>query len=87
MKKVAPCRLTVQGSSLERTVYLDRIGRKLGPDRWRISPDSFIAGCADKKQIEERTHKFKALIDPSPLLTGALFLEKPYAARDCLTKP
>jgi hypothetical protein len=58
--------VTVQGNSLERTLYLDKIGRKLGQDRWRISPDSFIAGCVDKKQIEDRIAKFKMLIDPDP---------------------
>jgi hypothetical protein len=58
--------VTVQGTSLERAVYLDRIGRKLGQNRWRISPDSLIAGCVDKRQIEDRITKFKALIDPDP---------------------
>ncbi|MFP3090959.1 hypothetical protein LQZ21_11610 [Treponema sp. TIM-1] len=64
--------VTVQGDSLERSIYLDRIGRRLGSqadsgtDRWRISPDSFIEGCSDKTQIEERVIKFKALIDPKP---------------------
>jgi hypothetical protein len=68
--------VTVQGSSLERTVYLDKIGRKLGPDRWRISPDSFIAGCVDKKQIEERITKFKTLIDPEPAPHWLALFEK-----------
>jgi hypothetical protein len=58
--------VTVRGTSLERKVYLDRIGRKLGEDRWRISAGSFIAGCADKKEIEERVASFKRLIDPEP---------------------
>lgn len=58
--------VTVQGNSLERTIYLDKIGRKLGSNRWRISPDSFIAGCTEKKHLEERIIKFKALIDPDP---------------------
>jgi hypothetical protein len=58
--------VTVQGSSLERTVYLDRIGVKLGEDRWRVSPASFIVGCETKKQIEDRIARFKALIDPAP---------------------
>jgi hypothetical protein len=58
--------VTVQGNSLERTVYLDRIGMKLGEDRWRISPASFISGCESKKQIEDRIVRFKALIDPAP---------------------
>ncbi|MDR3138823.1 MAG: hypothetical protein LBT95_04010 [Treponema sp.] len=58
--------VTVQGNSLERTIYLDKIGRKLGSNRWRISPDSFIAGCTEKKHLEERISKFKALIDPEP---------------------
>jgi hypothetical protein len=68
--------VTVQGSSLERTVYLDKIGRKLGPDRWRISPDSFIAGCVNKKQIEDRITKFKDLIDPSPAPHWSALFEK-----------
>jgi hypothetical protein len=58
--------VTVQGNSLERTVYLDRIGVKLGEDRWRVSPASFIAGCESKKQIEDRIARFKKLIDPEP---------------------
>jgi hypothetical protein len=58
--------VTVQGNSLERTVYLDRIGIKLGEDRWRVSPASFIAGCESKKQIEDRITRFKKLIDPAP---------------------
>jgi len=58
--------VTVQGNSLERTVYLDRIGIKLGEDRWRVSPASFISGCESKKHIEDRIGRFKKLIDPAP---------------------
>jgi hypothetical protein len=58
--------VTVQGNSLERQVYLDRIGVKLGENRWRISPASFIAGCENKRQIEDRISRFKLLIDPQP---------------------
>jgi hypothetical protein len=58
--------VTVQGNSLERRVYLDKIGRRLGEDRWRISPASFIAGCINKRQITERVERFKTLIDPNP---------------------
>jgi hypothetical protein len=64
--------VTVQGDSLERSIYLDHIGRRLGgqadsgTERWRISPDSFIEGCSDQTQIEERIIKFRALIDPKP---------------------
>jgi hypothetical protein len=68
--------VTVQGSSLKRTVYLDKIGRKLGPDRWRISPDSFIAGCVNKKQIEDRVNKFRDLIDPDPAPHWSALFEK-----------
>jgi hypothetical protein len=58
--------VTVQGNSLERTVYLNRIGVKLGEDRWRVSPASFISGCETIKQIEDRIARFRKLIDPSP---------------------
>ena len=58
--------VTVQGSSFERSLYLDAIGSKLGDDRWRISPRSFVSGCADIQDIEERISKFKRLIDPHP---------------------
>ena len=58
--------VTVQGNSLERRVYLDKIGQRLGEDRWRISPASFIAGCTNTKSISDRIARFKALIDPNP---------------------
>ncbi|GHV75938.1 hypothetical protein AGMMS49942_07590 [Spirochaetia bacterium] len=58
--------VTIRGKSLERRVYLDRIGRKLGEDRWRISAGSFIAGCANKNEIEERIVSFRRLIDGNP---------------------
>ena len=58
--------VTVQGNSLERRVYLDKIGQRLGEDRWRISPASFISGCINQKQIAARIERFKMLIDPNP---------------------
>ncbi|MDR0663599.1 MAG: hypothetical protein LBF80_05930 [Spirochaetaceae bacterium] len=58
--------VTVRGKSLERTIFLDRIGEKLGEDRWRINPSTFISGCESKTQIEERVGKFYKLIDPDP---------------------
>jgi hypothetical protein len=58
--------VTVQGRSLERTLYLDKIGIKLGENRWRVSPASFISGCESKNQIEDRIMRFKKLIDPAP---------------------
>jgi hypothetical protein len=68
--------VTIQGASLERTIYLDRIGRKLGSNRWRVSPDSFIAGCSEKKQLEERIAKFKILIDPAPAPHWLAFFDR-----------
>ncbi|MDR1636908.1 MAG: hypothetical protein LBR93_06185 [Treponema sp.] len=82
--------VTVQGNSLERTVYLNKIGRRLGgqaekgsgaeagfgTDRWRVSPDSFISGCTDKNQIADRVEKFKALIDPAPAPHWLALFEK-----------
>ena len=68
--------VTVRGSSLERKVYLDRIGVKLGKERWRISPASFIAGCSNKSQIEDRIQRFKALIDPKPAPHWTRLFEK-----------
>jgi hypothetical protein len=64
--------VTVKGDSLERKLYLDSIGRKLGEERWRISPASFIAGCRDREEIQERIMRFKTLIDanPAPHWTG-----------------
>ncbi|MDR0550772.1 MAG: hypothetical protein LBG72_02005 [Spirochaetaceae bacterium] len=58
--------VTVRGFSFERTLFLDSIGEKLGEDRWRISPRSFIADCASRQDIETRITKFKRLIDKTP---------------------
>ena len=58
--------VTVQGESLELRLFLDGVGRRLGENRWRISPDSFISGCQNPRQIQVRIERFKALIDPAP---------------------
>jgi hypothetical protein len=58
--------VTVQGKSLERTVFLDKIGEKLGENRWRVSPGSFISGCVSTAQIVDRVDRFKRLIDAAP---------------------
>jgi len=58
--------VTIQGSSLERQVFLDKIGQRLGENRWRISPASFITGCTSKKMITDRIQRFRTLIDEKP---------------------
>ena len=58
--------VTVRGRSLERTIFLDLIGEKLGTDRWRINPSTFISGCGNKAQIEYRIKKFHNLIEKNP---------------------
>ncbi|MDR0685226.1 MAG: hypothetical protein LBF83_08865 [Spirochaetaceae bacterium] len=58
--------VTVRGKSLERTIFLDRIGEKLGTDRWRINPSTFISGCENKTHIEDRVKKFHNLIEKNP---------------------
>ena len=58
--------VTVQGNSLEHKLYLDKIGQRLGENRWKISPASLINGCINKKQITDRIEKFRSLIDPNP---------------------
>jgi hypothetical protein len=68
--------VTVRGNSLERKVYLDRIGSKLGESRWRISAASFLSSCATRKDIENRIERFKSLIDPNPAPHWTEFFEK-----------
>jgi hypothetical protein len=58
--------VTVRGNSLERRVFLDKIGEKLGEERWRISPASFISHCSDKADMEEQIQRFHKLIDDKP---------------------
>jgi hypothetical protein len=58
--------VTVRGKSLERTLFLDGIGEKLGPDRWRVNAATFLSGCENKSQIEERIKKFHNLIESAP---------------------
>jgi hypothetical protein len=68
--------VTVQGNSLERQVFLDKIGKRLGEDRWRISPASFIEGCANERHIAERIQRFKQLIDKNPAPHWEQFFKK-----------
>ncbi len=58
--------VTFKGRSLERKLYLEAIGDKLGTERYRITEASFIRGCDSAAGISERVEKFKKLIDAEP---------------------
>ncbi|GMO57754.1 MAG: hypothetical protein Ta2G_17600 [Termitinemataceae bacterium] len=58
--------VTVKGNSLALTLLLDKIGSKLGDNRWRVSCSSFLSGCKKKEDITDRIDAFKSLIDKSP---------------------
>ncbi|POR04040.1 hypothetical protein AU468_04295 [Alkalispirochaeta sphaeroplastigenens] len=58
--------VTLKGTSLERRIFLDDIGEKLGEDRYRITPGSFIGKCTSTTDIRERITRFYDLIDPEP---------------------
>jgi hypothetical protein len=68
--------VTVRGAPLETTLYLDKIGSKIGKkeeksgeaaqkntvQRWKISHESFIQGARGTADIEERIENFRRLI-------------------------
>jgi hypothetical protein len=58
--------VTVRGKSLERRLFLDKVGDKLGNDRWKISLQSFIRECADQEDIAKRIDSFKTLVCQNP---------------------
>jgi hypothetical protein len=68
--------VTLQGPSLERKLYLEHIGVKLGKDRWRISFTSFIAGCANRHQVVDRIKRFYELIAAKPASHWTKFFDK-----------
>ncbi|GMO39696.1 MAG: hypothetical protein Ta2B_19480 [Termitinemataceae bacterium] len=58
--------ITVKGNSLALKILLDKIGSKLGDNRWRVSYSSFLSGCTKKDDVVERINNFRKLIDKSP---------------------
>lgn len=58
--------VTFRGKSLERKLYLEQIGERLGVERFRISPASFIRDCQSRAQVQDRIDAFKRLIDENP---------------------
>ncbi len=58
--------VTFKGKSLERRLYLDDIGEKLGEERYRISAGSFIKNCMGERDIQERIERFYQLIEADP---------------------
>ena len=58
--------VTVHGKSIEREVFLDKIGERLGEKRWSVSAESFICDCDSKEDVISRIERFKSLIDPNP---------------------
>ena len=58
--------VTFQGQSLERRLFLERIGEKLGEERYRVSDASFVRACNSLAEIDKRIAAFRQLIDPHP---------------------
>jgi hypothetical protein len=58
--------VTFKGQSLERKLFLDSIGAKLGDERYRVTETSFSAGCKTVAEIESRVQNFKRLITLNP---------------------
>ena len=58
--------LTIQGEALEKRLFLDQIGVRLGPERYRVTEASFIADCDSTEQIEKRIERFHLLVDDDP---------------------
>ncbi|MDR1470468.1 MAG: hypothetical protein LBT00_14395 [Spirochaetaceae bacterium] len=58
--------VTLRGESIERRIFLDKIGTKIGTERWAISAASFLNGCVGKADINERVKKFRALVAENP---------------------
>lgn len=58
--------VTLRGESIERRIFLDKIGTKIGDERWTVNAASFLNGCANKAEINKRVHKFHTLVDENP---------------------
>jgi hypothetical protein len=58
--------LTIQGDSFGKRVFIEQIAHKLGPDRYRVTEASLIAGCDSPAKIEKRIERFRTLIQASP---------------------
>jgi len=68
--------ITLHGTSLERELYLNKIGEGFGEKRWRVSPSSFVSNCNTKRDITLRIEQFKTLIDSKPAPHWKAFFQK-----------
>jgi len=55
-----------RGRSLERRLFLESIGEPLGSERFRVTVESLIAGCADAKAVAAKVADFRRLICATP---------------------
>jgi hypothetical protein len=58
--------VTLRGESFPRQVFLDKVGIKMGEERWAINAASFLSGCTEKSNVIERINKFHNIIDEHP---------------------
>jgi len=58
--------VTFKGKSIERRLFLESIGEKLGEERYRVTEASFIRGCERLSDIKQRVADFKKLIEAEP---------------------
>lgn len=79
--------VTFRGKSIERRLFLETIGTKLGLERYRITEASFIRGCERLRDIDQRIENFKRLIDPEPSPRWKEFFETLRARVNLFTTP
>jgi hypothetical protein len=68
--------VTLRGKSLERRVFLDKIGVKIGEERWTVNAASFASGCTQTGEITERIKKFYVLVDEHPAEHWEIFFNQ-----------
>jgi len=79
--------VTFKGQSLERKLFLESIGTKLGDERYRVTETSFSSGCKSVADIESRVLNFKRLLaDDPPELWQRIFTKAVTKAR-ALVRP
>jgi hypothetical protein len=58
--------VTLCGESVKRRVFLDKIGTRIGENRWAVNAASFIRGCAHRSEAASRVETLRALIGKPP---------------------
>lgn len=58
--------ITMQSENSPYVRFLEQIGRRIGPTRYLVTAETFVAGCSTPEEVNAKLRSFRKIICPNP---------------------